>query len=61
MATEGTTETIFSKDILSDLSVRAGTSGYIVVIFNNVTSRNYSLLTFAGSLSLTVSSGRTEE
>lgn len=34
---------------------------YIVVIFNNVTSRNNSLLTFAGSLSLIVSSGLTEE
>ena len=34
---------------------------YIVVIFNNVTSRNYSLLTYAGSLSLIVRSGRTEE
>jgi hypothetical protein len=32
-----------------------------VVIFNNVTSRNYSLLTFAGSLSLIVRSGLTEE
>jgi hypothetical protein len=34
---------------------------YIVVIFNNVTSRNYSLLTSAGSLGLIVKSGRTEE
>jgi hypothetical protein len=34
---------------------------YIVVIFNNVTSRNYSVLTFAGSLSSIVSSGRTDE
>jgi len=32
-----------------------------VVIFNNVTSRNYSLLTFTGSLNLIVRSGRTEE
>ena len=33
---------------------------YIVVSFNNVTSRNYSLLTFTGSFSLIVRSGRTE-
>jgi predicted permease len=61
MATERSVETVFCKDILSDIFVPVGTTNYIVVIFNNVTSRNYSLLTFAGSLSLIVSCGRTDE
>jgi len=61
MATEGTVETIFWKDICLKYLFMLVLRDYVVVIFNHVTSRNYSLLTFAGSFSLIVRSGRTEE
>ena len=61
MAKEGTIETIFWKDICLKYLFMLVLRDYVVVIFNHVTSRNYSLLTFAGSFSLIVRSGRTEE